>query len=479
MPELIVISAYLAIILGIGVLSYRKTKQADDFFIAGRKGSAPFITGSLLATIVGSSATLGMAGLGYSRGLTGSWWLLAGTIGLLFLGMFFAKKVRRFGLYTLPELIEKQYDRRVSIAASILIVIAWIAIIAAQINATGAIMGILGIGNVTLWKLVFTVIIIIYTITGGQYAIIRTDALQAIIIFGGIFAGLGIVLSRVGGWEGLQDMLSPGMFAFPTGPQFGGGDLAAMLLVIGLTYVVGPDMYSRIFCARDDRTARLATFSAAGLLVPVALAVTVIGMGAAALFPGISSETALPTVIKELFSPLVAGVILAALLCAVMSSADTTLLSAGTILTVDIIGRFRSSLEQKRTLPQSRLIIALLGMCALVVALAFNGIIQAMIFAYTVYTCGVILPVIAGFFKEQLKVTGTGALAALAGGGALGIVSKLVNVRYLDLGALAMSAVLLLLVSFIDTRLRSRRPGTPVQPNTASKLSENNAADKH
>ena len=119
-------------------------------------------------------------------------------------------------------------------------------------------------------------------------------------------------------------------------------------------------------------------------------------------------------------------------------------------------------------LPRSRLTIAGLGICALVVALAFNGIIQAMIFAYTVYTCGVILPVIAGFFKKRLKVTGTGALAALAGGGTLGIVSKLVSVKYLDLGALALSAVLLLLVSFIDTRLQSRRPGTTVRPHTAS-----------
>jgi SSS family solute:Na+ symporter len=456
MPELIIISAYLVVTAIIGIISYKRARQADDFFVAGRKGRAPFITGSLLATIVGSSATLGMAGLGYTRGLTGAWWLLAGTVGLIFLGIFFAKKVRQSGLYTLPELIKKQYDRRVAIAASILIVIAWLAIVAAQINAAGTIMGILGIGNTTLWKIIFTVIIVIYTVTGGQYAIIRTDFLQSIIIFGGIFAGLALLLSHIGGWGGLQESLPPEMFAFPTSPQFSGGDLTAMLLVVGLTYVVGPDMYSRIFCARDDRTARVATFSTAALLVPVALAVTVIGAGAAALFPQIAPEEALPTVIKELFSPLVGGVVLAALLCAVMSSADTTLLSAGTILTVDIIGDFYSPPGQKNILPGSRLAIAGLGICALVVALVFDGIISSMIFAYTVYTCGVILPVIAGFFKERLKVTGAGALAALVGGGALGIVSKLVSIKYLDLGALALSAVLLILVSFVDNRLRSR-----------------------
>jgi SSS family solute:Na+ symporter len=215
-------------------------------------------------------------------------------------------------------------------------------------------------------------------------------------------------------------------------------------------------MYSRIFCARDDRTARTAVFSTAILLIPVALAVTVIGMGAAALFPQIAAEEALPTVIRELFSPLVGGIILAALLCAVMSSADTTLLSAGTILTVDVIGYFCPPTEQKNILPRSRLIIASLGLCALVVALALKGIITSMLFAYTVYTAGVILPVIAGFCKNRLKITSSGALAALVGGGAAGIASKLMGVKYLDLVAMAISLVLLFLVSYID-RIRHRK----------------------
>jgi SSS family solute:Na+ symporter len=456
-PELLIISAYLVTTVIIGIVSYRRAKRADDFFVAGRKGRTAVITGSLLATIIGSSATLGMAGLGYTRGLTGAWWLLAGTAGLIILGLFFAKKVRQFGLYTLPELIEKQYDRRVATGASILIVIAWIAIIAAQINAAGTIMGILGIGNTTLWKVIFTVIFITYTVTGGQYAIMRTDALQSVIIFGGIFAGLGILLSHTGGWENLQNSLSSDMFNFPVSSSFDGVDLTALLLVVGLTYVVGPDMYSRIFCAKDDSTARTAVFATAALLIPIALAITIIGMGAAALFPRIAPEEALPMVIKELFSPLAGGIVLAALLCAVMSSADTTLLSAGTILTVDILGRFRPATEQSNILPLSRLTIMALGICALIVALALKGIIASMLFAYTVYTAGVIVPVIAGFFRKRLRVTTTGAIAAMIGGGAAGIASKLVNVKYLDLGAILISVVVLFSFSYIDNYIRNGR----------------------
>jgi len=456
-PQLTIIIIYFLAMLIIGFISRKKAWRADDFFVAGRKGASLFIVGSLLATIIGGSATVGMAGLGFQRGLTGAWWLLAGSLGLIVLGVFFARRVRKYALYTLPELIEKQYDRRVAFASSILIVIAWVGIIAAQIIAAGKIMSILGIGNATLWMVIFSFVFIAYTVLGGQHSVIRTDLFQSVIIFGGIFTGLGLLLSRLGGWDGLRSSLPAEMFAFPVGSQFGGADLASLLLVVGLTYVVGPDMYSRIFCARDDATAQASTFWTAGLIIPVAFAVTLIGMGAAVLFPEIAAEQALPKVISEVFSPLPGGILLAALLCAMMSSADTTLLSAGTILTVDIIGGFRSPPDRKNVLARSRWLIILLGIISLVVALLLKGIISTLLFAYTVYTCGVILPVIAGFFKNRLKVTATGALAALIGGGGMGIASKLVAVKYLDLGALGLSAVLLCLVSFVENRIKSQR----------------------
>ncbi len=456
MTGLIIIGLYFLVMLAIGVASRRKAREVDDFFVAGRKNSSPFIVGSLLATIIGGSATIGMAGLGFKQGLTGAWWLLVGSIGLVFLGLFFARKVRRLALYTLPELVEKQYDRRMALAASILIVVAWIGIIAAQIIAAGKIMGILVTGSPAMWMVIFTVIFVTYTVLGGQHAVIRTDLLQAVIIFVGIFVGLALLLTRLGGWEGLQSSLPAEQFAFPLSTQFDGAALVTLLLLVGLTYVVGPDMYSRIFCARDAGVAKTATLWTAALIIPLAFAITVIGMGAAAMFPDIAPEQAFPTVISELFSPLLGGLILAALLCAVMSSADTTLLSASTILTIDIIGRFRPAASQKNILPRSRWAIVLLGICALIVALMLKGVISALLFAYTIYTAGVILPVLAGFFKNRLKVTPAGALAALVGGGTVGLISKLFAVKYLDLGALLISGVLLFLVSYLNRRFQSK-----------------------
>ncbi len=455
MTVLTIIALYFIIMLAVGMASRRKVKRADDFFVAGRKSSSPFIVGSLLATIIGSSATLGMAGLGFKQGLTGAWWLLVGSIGLVFLGLFFAKRVRKLALYTLPELVEKQYGQRVALAASILIVVSWLGIIAAQIIGAGKIMSILGVGNPNVWMVIFTAIFVTYTVLGGQYAIIRTDFLQSLVIFAGIFASLFLFLDRLGGWGGLMNSLPAERFSFPLSPQFDGAALATLLLLVGLTYVVGPDMYSRIFCARDDRTARTATLWTALLIIPLAFAVAIIGMGAAVMFPDITPEQAFPTVISELFSPLLSGIVLAALLCAVMSSADTTLLSASTILTVDIIGRFKPTENPENVLPRSRWAIILLGICALVIALMLDGIISALLFAYTVYASGVIVPVIFGFFRNRLKVTPAGAMAALVGGGTAGLLSKLLAIKYLDLGALLISGVLLFLVSYIHRRVRA------------------------
>jgi solute:Na+ symporter, SSS family len=455
--ELIIIAIYFSAILLIGTLSHQKRWRLAEYLVAGRKYSALFITGSLLATIIGGSATIGLAGLGFSRGLSGVWWLLVGSMGLIALGLLFAKKVRSFGLYTLPEIVEKQYGKNVALAASILIVVAWIGITAGQILAAGKILSAMGIGVTPFWMLVFTVIFVGYTLAGGQYAIIRTDILDIIIIFGGVFTGLGVLLWKFGGIQGLFNALPADKIAFPLSSSFGFLDLLSYLFLIGLTYVVGPDMYSRLFCAKDASTARISVFWAALLLVPFAFCITLLGMGSFSLFPEIPPEQAFPSLLTGVLPPLVAGIVLAALVSAVMSSASSTLLSASAILSVDIIGYFKKSAAENRSLVLSRWGVILIGIASLVLAMKLNSVISALLFAYTIYTCGVILPVIAGFYKDKLKVTSAGALVAIVGGGLTGLVSKIWSIKYLDIGALVISGLLLFLISLIENRIKARK----------------------
>jgi len=168
-------------------------------------------------------------------------------------------------------------------------------------------------------------------------------------------------------------------------------------------------------------------------------------------------------VIKEVLPSFLGGIVLAALLCAVMSSADTTLLSASTILSVDIVGYFKPSLSQDKVLALSRWGIVVLGLGSLMVALYLGGVIKALLFAYTVYTSGLILPVIAGFYRSRLKVTPLAALVAVIGGGGAALIIRLFNIgallglKWFELAGLLLSAVLLFGVSLIENRLKREK----------------------
>ncbi len=457
MSRLLILIGYFLVIIGVGVWSRRREGSQDGFFVANRQGNTPLITGSLLATAIGGSATVGMAGLGFKQGLTGAWWLLVGSIGLLVLGFFFARKVRGAALYTLPELVGKQYGGVVGLAASILIVIAWTGVVAGQIVAAGKVLSILGMGSVTVWMLIFSLVVILYSVLGGQFSIIRTDFIQAVILFLGIFLASGLALSSAGGLDGLKASLPSGYFSFPVSPVFSWKMLLSFLILVGATYVVGPDMYTRLFCAKDEGTARRSTFLTAALFIPLAFAVVFVGMSAKILYPQIPSEQAFPQVISGVLSPALSGLILAALIAALMSTAATCLLSQSVILTEDVFKRFRPSIDERRIVLLTRVSLVGLGLLALAVALASKGVIASLLFAYTIFTCGLVVPVIAGFYKERLKVTWQGALAAMICGGAIGLIGKIpiVDVPFKeDLGLIgfAVSAILLFVVSYFTRK---------------------------
>jgi len=462
MPQLLIVTVYFLAIIGIGIWSRRRAGSQNGFFVAHRRGTLLLITGSLIATAIGGSATVGMAGLGFRQGLTGAWWLLVGSIGLVILGGFFARKVRRTALYTLPELVERQYDRRMSLAASILIVIAWVGVVAGQIVAAGTVLSILGIGSVAFWMTAFTIVCVAYAILGGQFSIIRTDVFQAVLLLLGIFVALALVFSQVGGLDALRASLPPGYFSFPTSPEFDWKMLLSLLILVGATYVVGPDMYSRLFCAKEEKTAQRSAILSAFLFIPLAFAIIFIGMAARVLYPEISAEGAFPQVITSVLSPGLSGLLLAALVAALMSSADTCLLTQSVILTEDIVKRVHPALDERKTIFLTRLSLIGLGLVALALALVMKQVISSLLFAYTIFTCGLVVPVIAGFYKEKLRVTPRGALAALIGGGVVGLLGRLPGLDIPikgDLGLIgfAVSAVLLFGVSFLDSKRSSLR----------------------
>jgi SSS family solute:Na+ symporter len=441
-PPAVVIVIYLLAVLAVGAYS-RKIKGLVDFHLAGRGITILPLIGTFCATIIGASSTMGMAGLGFKNGLPGAWWMLSGTAGLLVLAAFFAGRVRETGCYTLPELVGTFYGQRARFAAALLIVISWIGVIAVQIQASGKVLGAVIGGDQILFMAVCASVFVLYTAHGGQSSVIRTDLVQLLIIL----AGMIVLFTRA--WEAAGSELLSGQ-SFPTSPQMGGWDVLSMLAVVGSAYLVGPDMHSRMLSAHSPREARASAAISALVLIPLAFIITSLGIFAHGLYPAASPEDAIPLLMTGLLSSALQGLVAAAMLAAFMSSADTSLMTATSIFTLDIFRKVFAKSGEQRLMLVSRISVAVIGLAALALAVSMPGIIKILMIAYTIFTSGLLLPVIAGFYKERLGITSSGAMGALAGGG---ITAILFGQNYPLMG-MAVSAALLFGISWLERMLR-------------------------
>ncbi len=429
-PFVWLLSVYLLVVLGVGIAGAVRVRTAADFWIAGGRASAVSTGGSLVATIVGGSSTLGLAGLAFSRGLTGSWWLLVGPVGLFGL-LFFLKYLKSRSVYTLPELISGWYGPVMGRVAGLFVVVAWLGIVGAQTAAAGRILSTFFGGQMRYWTLAAGAVFVAYTICGGQVSVIRTDLLQALLITSGLGLCAVVGLRLSGGFTGLSADLPPRYFAFPVSPDFSCLDLALMLLVVGSTYLIGPDMISRVFSARNERSARRAILICICVIIPVAVLVTFAGMSARTLYPEIAPEAALPLLAKQALPSWLSALTMIALLSAFLSSADTTLLTMSAILTVDFL-----VVKDSRGLLVPRLCVLGCGAAALLVGIFSGGIIPSLLLGYSVFTGGLFVPILAGLLGKPLR--SSSALAAAILGGLCALAGKLAGSDLLVAGSFAI-----------------------------------------
>jgi SSS family solute:Na+ symporter len=180
--------------------------------------------------------------------------------------------------------------------------------------------------------------------------------------------------------------------------------------------LAGPDIYSRVLFARDKVAARKAALAAAVAVVPISFLLAVLGMLIRARFPEIAAETALPTAVGKLVPSGLAGLVVAGFLAAVMSSADTTLISASTILSLNVFGAGRG-LSRERQLRLTRFALVGVGGAAWAIAGFERGIISALLMGYTVFVGGVVFPTLACFLRGRARVTPRVAMVAVIVGG--------------------------------------------------------------
>ncbi|WP_321329512.1 sodium:solute symporter family protein [uncultured Ilyobacter sp.] len=392
---------YILGIFLVGIGSYKKIKGTKDFYVAGGNAGVVPITGSLLATILGSSAIIGSVNFSTRNGWAGSWFMICAALGLGVL-YFLLERLKTFKGYNLPELLGSFYGIEVNKIASFVIPIAWTGIVASQIM--GAAMIISKMTSITytsgIW--ISGLVFIAYTCLGGQFSIIKTDFIQFLFII------LGLLFCFI--YTNLNYDLSD---ALPLiNDKFGYKELIVMLLTYSTTFFVGPDIYSRIFCAKDTKTAKKAIILSIIILLPLSYILSSLGIHASALIGDRSVDSSLIFLIEEILPNSIAVLMYFCLLSAVISSADTTLLTASSMLTQIFIG----DLKNKRSIAITRVFIIVLGIISIYIALKMKFILSSIFLAFSIYSGAFIIPTFLGILgyracKEYI------ILAIFAGGG--------------------------------------------------------------
>jgi solute:Na+ symporter, SSS family len=414
---------YLGLVTAIGIYSFFRVKTAADYYISGKRGSWWQVSGSLFATIMGGSAILGTVELSQKAGWAAVWFLTSAALGLFILSLI-SRKVSILGHYTLPELLLKFYGKPAEKAASLLIPLAWTGIVAAQIIAGAKILSSLGLFSYSGGALVCGLVFIFYTLAGGQLSILKTDFAQALIIIAGIIAMVVLRLMNMEPGESFTGLPSGNMDkSLPVvqglfNANFKPVDLLFLLLTYSVTFVVGPDIYSRIFCAKNDKVARNSVVIVAFLVVPVAIALTWLGI-MAVTHPEAGGGFILPG--TSFLPPWALGLIAAALLSAVMSSADTTLLTSSMILAEF----FSGNLDKPKSLWLTRIFVILTGIASLLIAIKVTSVLNALLIALSFFSGAFIIPIIAGLAGWPVRQKN--AIFAILTGGFLALGGKILN----------------------------------------------------
>ena len=409
---------YLVVLVLIAVRSAQRVKDIPDFFVARKRASAMAVAGSLVATILGGSAVIGAIDSGMKLGAAASWFMLTGAIGLFAL-IPFAARAYKHGKYTLPDLVENLYGKGPRTVASIVIPIAWTGIVAAQIIAAAKLLMTFTPMEYTTAAIVSAAVFTGYTLAGGQLSILRTDFFQACLIVAGLVLVAGFALVNGAGDAGV---LPSRDLPFPFNEGFSPFDLFLLILTYGTTYTAGPDIFSRVFCAKDVHSAKKAIAVAACVLIPVAFVIGILALFGTSL--GDIQGARITAIANAVLPPALVPLVALALLSVVLSSADTTLLSSSVIICrLFDMGNTADRNSVKSPLAKARIIILLNGGVALLLALVFTDIIGTLLLALAVYAGAFTVPILWGLLG--LKAKPKFVAVAIVAGGALALAGKL------------------------------------------------------
>ena len=417
--DILIFFVYMASMLGIGFFFMNKNETADDYYVGGREMGSLHVGLSVVATDVGGGFSIGLGGLGFMIGLSGSWMLFTGLIGAWLSAVTLIPKVHKLenfkNLLTFPQIFESLYNKKVAFIAAIISAIGYLGFTSSQILA-GAKLAAASFVNLNLdtalW--IMGIIVIGYTALGGIKAVIYTDTVQWIILMGGlIFVGIPFTYFALGGYSEIAKSVPPEFFSFT---NVSWQTLVNWAVTIIPIWFVGMTLYQRIYACKDEKTAKRAWFVAGIFEWPLMALMGVLlgifgrvaadnGTFAYLGFSNIASmdpEMGLPMLLRTILPVGLMGIMMSAYFSAIMSTADSCLMAASGNFVSDLYDKiFPVGSNHKKFLRISQISTLLLGLFALLIATAMQNVLQLMLYSYAFMVSGLFVPLIAALFFDN------------------------------------------------------------------------------
>lgn len=417
---LIIILLYMAATVAIGLiasrLESRHSKQSnDDFLMAGKSLGPIVLAGTLFAANTGGASTTGIATNVYSYGLSACWYVIAAGIGFVLVA-FIAPYFRKAQANTVPEIISKRYGKASHIFTAFTSIAALFMATGAQIIATASIINVVTGISFQIAAVITTVVVIIYTMVGGFKSVTAANIMHVIFITVGMTIAMFIMVNSksVGGFGALfskaktisdssggnLDLLSMTKIGFTT--VFG------YIAMYFMTFPTGQEIVQTYCSAKDGKSAMFGSFIAGILSAVYAIVPAIIGLLAYVCIDGYALGGAQKNALAEAtirFAPsVVAGLVLAAIVAATMSSASGNMIGTATMFTNDVFTPYinKGVKEDKKEVWISRLTMVVVGLVGLAVALKASNIISVMMGAFALRSAGPFAAFICGIFYKNV-----------------------------------------------------------------------------
>jgi Na+/proline symporter len=401
-PLLIGVGAYLAIQFAIGVAVSRRIRSETDYLLAGRRLGLALGAFSIFATWFGAETIVGAAGSIYSDGLTGG---SAEPFGygvcLIVLGVAIAVPLWRRQYTTFADLFRERYSIGVERLAVLLMVPASVIWAAAQIRAFGQVVSASSDLEVSIAITAAAVFVVLYTVVGGLLADVITDLVQGIALIAGLIVLLFVIGHANGGLLQLAAAIEPDRIRWFASDGRGWLDVAEAWAVPVFGSLLAVELLSRILACRSASTARNATLLGAGLYLGVGLIPVVLGLAGPALAPDLDEPEQLIAVLAQQHLATVAYVVFAgALISAILSTVDSALLAAASLLSHNLVVPLAPRLDERAKVRIARTGVVVLGVCAYAIALAAGGIYQLVETASAFGSAGIFIVGVFGLFSR-------------------------------------------------------------------------------